>query len=55
MTRRSIEDAIERLIALLDALDGDPELEDGADHEPYLAGFTGSDDDIELVDWGHVL
>ena len=45
-TRRSIEDAIERLIALLDALDGDPDLEEEPDHEPYLAGFTGSDDDV---------
>jgi hypothetical protein len=26
-------------------------MEDGADHAPYLAGFTGSDDDVDLVDW----
>jgi len=32
--RRSIEDEIERLIALLDLLDGDPDLEDGRDDEP---------------------
>ncbi len=32
--RRSIEDAIERLMALLDFIDGDPDLEDGGDTEP---------------------
>ncbi len=33
-SRRHVEQHIEELIALLDALDGDPDLEDGADDEP---------------------
>lgn len=32
--RREIENHIERLIAALDALDGDPDLEGDADFEP---------------------
>lgn len=41
-TRRSIEDAIERLLAMLDQMDDDPDLEDTGDAEPeplepYLA------------------
>lgn len=40
--RHRIEDIIEHLLALLDTLDGDPDLEDGGDAEmeplePYLA------------------
>jgi hypothetical protein len=53
--RRSIEDAIERLLALLDALDGDPDLEDGADTEPNgdeLESTLGSDSDLEF-DYGY--
>lgn len=34
--RKSIERRIEYLIALLDALDGDCDLEDGADDEPSI-------------------
>lgn len=34
--RTSIATVIERLINLLDDLDGDPNLEDGADSEPWL-------------------
>lgn len=34
--RQKIEAEIERLIGLLDAWDGDPDLEDGADDEPSL-------------------
>lgn len=40
-TRQHLEDVIENLVALLDKLDGDPDL------EPYLAGEywgTGGDD-----------
>ena len=33
LSRRAIEDEIERLIDLLDAADDDPDLEDGADDE----------------------
>ena len=33
-TRRWIEATIERLIALLDLVDGDPDLEDVGDYEP---------------------
>lgn len=39
--RHKIERAIDVLIALLDAADGDPDL------EPYLAGFHPQDDDRE--------
>ena len=39
--RTAVEDEIERLLALLDRLDGDPDAEpDGAD-EPYLGWSTG--------------
>lgn len=43
-TRRTIEDEIERLIALLDAVDGDPDLEPeidtGADERGEIEGET---------------
>jgi len=39
--RRALEDAIERLVAVLDDLDGD------ADLEPSLAGWQGVSDDRE--------
>lgn len=35
--RKSIAYAVERSIAVLDALEPDPDLEDGADAEPSLA------------------
>jgi hypothetical protein len=38
--RRSIEDAIEHMIGLLDAIDGDPDLED--DTEVDLSEFEDS-------------
>jgi hypothetical protein len=41
--RRAVEDAIERLIAILDAMDGDPDVEDGADAEPPF-GWTRDGD-----------
>ncbi|MCJ2108634.1 hypothetical protein MKK70_25325 [Methylobacterium sp. E-041] len=61
MTRRAlIEDAVERLLAMLDALDCDPDLEDGADDEPSLGApenhhasqvgwIRGSDTDREAA------
>ncbi|MDV2988168.1 UNVERIFIED_CONTAM: hypothetical protein Q9R58_28095 [Methylobacteriaceae bacterium AG10] len=54
--RRAIEDRIEADIALLDAIDGDPDIEDTFDTEPSLCGvgahvFRGNlpacDDDRE--------
>lgn len=38
LVRLQIETEIERLIGLLDAMDPDPDLEDGCDLESYLAG-----------------
>ena len=32
------ESLIERAITILDEIDGDVDLEDGGDYEPYLAG-----------------
>lgn len=37
-TRARLETKIEELIALLDLLDGDPDLEDGGDDEPSIGG-----------------
>lgn len=58
--RARVQDEIERLIGLLDALDGDTDHEDcdedfepDADDEPWLAGFGGwmdAGDDRELDD-----
>ena len=39
--REALADRIERYLAILDRLDGDPDLEDGADAEPSL-GSLGS-------------
>lgn len=58
--RTRIEDAVEWLLAILDALEGDPDLEDGADAEPSLAApenhhasqigwMRGSDTDCEAA------
>ncbi|KAB0680092.1 hypothetical protein [Aureimonas leprariae] len=52
--RRFITAEIERLIDMLDALDGDPDAEDGGDAEPSL-GWThtmawGTTDDWEGAD-----
>ena len=51
-TRKRIENTVEHLIAVLDAADGDPDLEaDNADDEPWLArtegGEMGGGDDRE--------
>ena len=40
-SRRSIADSIEKLIDMLDAMSPDPDLEDGADDEPWL-GWAGN-------------
>lgn len=37
-TRARLETKIEELIALLDILDGDPDLEDTGDAEPWIGG-----------------
>jgi hypothetical protein len=39
-SRARIEQTIEALLAVLDEADGDPDLEDMGDYEPYLSGFT---------------
>lgn len=43
--RATLVMAVERLIALLDDLDGDPDLEDGHDAEPELR-------EEDMGDWG---
>jgi hypothetical protein len=48
LSRREIERAIERLIALLDLIDGDPDLEDGGDGEPSL-GWVMSQSSCPLI------
>jgi hypothetical protein len=39
MTRRDIEDQIERLLSILDAMDGDADLEADADREDDSADY----------------
>ncbi|MFF0947474.1 hypothetical protein ACFYE9_07330 [Rhizobium leguminosarum] len=53
LRRETIEAYVEQLIALLDLLDGDPDLEDNGDFEPSIGStpqFIGNDcyDDLEL-------
>lgn len=58
--RTRIEEAVERLLVILDRLDGDPDLEDGADVEPSLGApeghisqlvwLRGTDSDREIED-----
>jgi hypothetical protein len=50
VSRHRLEAYIENLINMLDALDGDPDLEEGGDLEPYLAGADPGDDDREHDD-----
>ncbi|MGR9169614.1 hypothetical protein [Rhizobium sp. KDH_Rht_773_N] len=55
LRRSAVEALIEELIALLDAIDGDPDLEDNADYEPSLgstAKCIGSEcvEDLEFDD-----
>lgn len=47
LPRHRIEAYIEQLIDLLDHLDGDADLEEGGDLEPYLAGADPGDNDRE--------
>lgn len=59
--RRRLTDLIDRLIGMLDDIDGEPDLEDGGDVEPSLASpelgprdsqgrwTAGNDDDLEEV------
>ena len=53
-TRHALENAIERLVALLDTLDPDPDLEPDTDDEPSLAGGSVGDDgrdrELDLCD-----
>ena len=42
ISRDRLAEAIERLIAVLDALDGDADLEDGHDAESPLLPFLGA-------------
>lgn len=44
--RRSIEDEIQRLVDLLDLVDGDADLEDGRDAEPDADGEPDADDEL---------
>lgn len=57
--RRTIEAEIERLIAMLDGIDGEPDLEDNGDLEPSLGWPEGGPsrlrtgfavDDLEIED-----
>ncbi|AZO23891.1 MULTISPECIES: hypothetical protein [unclassified Mesorhizobium] len=45
--RRRIERTIEALLTILDEADGEPDLEATADDEPYLAGWSGTNEDLE--------
>lgn len=54
-TRAHLETKIEELIALLDVLDGDPDLEDTGDDEPWIGGAAiygrnGIEHDLEQDD-----
>ncbi len=49
--RKEAKEQIEKLLSFLDRTDIDPDLEDGADDEPYLAGYQfGALDDLEMED-----
>lgn len=49
MLRAEIDNIVNRLIDLLDRMDGNPDDEDNGDTEPSLAGFgPGPGDDREL-------
>jgi hypothetical protein len=59
--RATLEQAAERIIALLDAIDGDPDIEDSGDLEPSLGApegdgsqigwMRGTDTDCEIEAW----
>lgn len=44
--RARLEEAVERLLVILDTLDGDPDFEDGADAEPSLGAPEGHDNQL---------
>ena len=46
--RAGVELFIERLIAMLDAIDGDPDLEDGNDAEPEETDQNGDEGDYSM-------
>lgn len=53
--RSELERRIEEMIALLDRMDGDPDLEDGGDDEPSIGSrsirISGKiEDDVEMVE-----
>ena len=52
--RARLSTAVESLLALLDAMDPDPDLEDGADTEPNCGGYGASatTDECEAEDEG---
>ncbi|OYD03705.1 hypothetical protein [Rhizobium sp. N4311] len=55
LRRETVEACIEQLIALLDQMDGDPDLEDGGDVEPSIGSSprlvgTSFLEDLELDD-----
>lgn len=50
--RRTLADAIETLISVLDQLEADPELEDGGDGEPTAGWSPG---EIENDSWSHAV
>ncbi|ANL52836.1 hypothetical protein [Rhizobium phaseoli] len=55
LRRKTVEACIEQLIALLDQMDGDPDLEDGGDAEPSIGSIprlVGNQflEDLELDD-----
>ncbi len=64
LRRRQIEAVIEHLISLLDTLDGEVDMEEGGDLEPYLADTAHdredgddngiADDDGMLEQWPRV-
>jgi len=50
--RAKIAKAAQRLIDLLDQIDGDPDMEDGGDPEPSLGWTSGIDQRLLNVGWG---
>jgi hypothetical protein len=45
--RQRLEDAIEKAIALLDAIDGDPDLEPSLGYNPYMGELGAAAVDLE--------
>ena len=51
ITRAQLEDLIESLIGLLDAIDDDPDLETDADFEPSVGGGSGDERELDTSDY----